>query len=166
MYVESLFGRLLDLTCSPPAPVRAINATQEVILAAGAINTPQLLLLSGIGPSSPLAAVGIKQTVNLPAVGQHLSDHILVTNQFNVAAPQDDLLESMGRNATLFTELLTEWETSKQGPLGNGPSNHVGWLRVPKDEQTWSSGEDPSAGPTSPHYELLFSVRSLLNALG
>ena len=164
MCVESRLARLLDLTYSSLATIRAINATKEVILSAGAINTPQLLLLSGIGPSSSLAAAGISKIVNLPAVGQHLSDHILVTNQFSVAAPEDDFLESIGRNSTLLTELLTEWETNKQGQMGNGPSNLVGWLRVPEANQTWSSGEDPSAGPTSPHYELLFSVRCLCRA--
>nr|VWO99079.1 Alcohol oxidase [Ganoderma boninense] len=147
----------VEIAQSKTSSVFAINATKEVILSAGAINTPQLLQLSGIGSPSPLAALGINNTVNLPAVGQHLSDHILVTNQFTIADPADDLLENIARNATFISGLLTEWETSKQGPLGNGPSNHVGWLRVPEDEQTWTAAEDGSAGPTSPHYELLFS---------
>lgn len=137
-----------------------------MILSAGAINTPQLLLLSGIGSSAPLAAQGIKKLVNLPAVGQHLSDHILVTSQFTIANPEDDLLENLARNATFTNDLLTEWVTSKQGQLGNGPSNHVGWLRVPESEQTWAATEDASAGPTSPHFELLFSVRSFCGAFG
>ena len=140
------------------ASVFSFNATKEVILSAGAINTPQLLLLSGIGPPSPLADLGIEQTVNLPAVGQQLADHLLVANQFEVAAPQDDLLEAIRRNETLFNDLLSEWEQNKQGAMTNGPSNHIGWLRVPEDEQGWTADEDPSAGPTSPHYELLFVV--------
>ncbi|PIL23708.1 hypothetical protein GSI_13457 [Ganoderma sinense ZZ0214-1] len=147
----------VEVAQSKTSSVFAINATKEVILSAGAINTPQLLLLSGIGSSSPLAALGISKVVDSPAVGQHLADHILVTNQFTIADPEDDLLENLTRNATFTNELLTEWVTSKQGQLGNGPSNHVGWLRVPEDEQTWTAAEDASAGPTSPHFELLFS---------
>lgn len=54
-----------------------INATKEVILAAGAFNTPQLLKLSGIGPAAELSAFGIPQLVDLP-VGDNLRDHIEV----------------------------------------------------------------------------------------
>ena len=73
------------------APRFAFNATKEVILSAGAINTPQLLLLSGIGPSADLAPLGIDPIIDLPAVGQNLADHPRVGNQFSVASAQDDL---------------------------------------------------------------------------
>lgn len=55
----------------------AVSAAKEVIIAAGAFNTPQLLQLSGIGPADTLAAVGIEQLVDLP-VGHNLADHIEV----------------------------------------------------------------------------------------
>ncbi|KAM5535602.1 hypothetical protein V8D89_010769 [Ganoderma adspersum] len=47
--------------------------------------------------------------------------------------------------------------------MANGDSNQIGWLRIPDDDPVWETEEDPSAGPTSPHYELLFkaSPRSL-----
>lgn len=54
-----------------------INASKEVIIAAGAFNTPQLLMLSGIGPADELAQFGIEQLVDLP-VGSNLRDHIEV----------------------------------------------------------------------------------------
>uniref|UniRef100_A0A5K1K0S2 Glucose oxidase n=1 Tax=Ganoderma boninense TaxID=34458 RepID=A0A5K1K0S2_9APHY len=146
----------VEVAQSKTSPVFAINATKEVILSAGAINTPQLLLLSGIGSPPSLAALGINKTVDLPAVGQHLVDHLLVENPFAVAAPEDDLLEAIRRNESLFDDLLAEWEQKKQGAMTNGPANHIGWLRVPEDGQGWKAGDDPSSGPTSPHYELLF----------
>ena len=52
-----------------------VRAEREVILSAGAINTPQLLLLSGIGPGRELAALGLESVVDLPGVGRRLSDH-------------------------------------------------------------------------------------------
>ncbi|KEP65978.1 UNVERIFIED_CONTAM: GMC oxidoreductase [Hammondia hammondi] len=55
--------------------VRTIQVNQEVILAAGAVQTPQLLELSGIGAASRLEALGIDVTANLPAVGENLQDH-------------------------------------------------------------------------------------------
>lgn len=54
-----------------------INATKEVIISAGAFNTPQLLKLSGVGPADELAEFGIEQIVDLP-VGSNLRDHIEV----------------------------------------------------------------------------------------
>lgn len=52
-----------------------LRARREVILAGGAINTPQMLLLSGIGPAEPLRALGIEVRHALPGVGQNLQDH-------------------------------------------------------------------------------------------
>ncbi|XP_047995646.1 ecdysone oxidase-like [Leguminivora glycinivorella] len=53
-------------------------AKREVILSAGAINTPQLLMLSGVGPKHHLKSKGIASLVNSPAVGQNLLDHIYI----------------------------------------------------------------------------------------
>lgn len=54
---------------------RVIRARREVILAAGAFDTPRLMLLSGIGPKDELAAHGIPTRVHLPGVGENLGDH-------------------------------------------------------------------------------------------
>ena len=53
-----------------------VTAKREVILSAGAINSPQLLLLSGVGPEQQLQAMGIEPVQHSPAVGQHLKDHL------------------------------------------------------------------------------------------
>ena len=54
--------------------VTAVHAGKEVIVSAGAIGSPQLLLLSGIGPRQELEAVGIACLVDAPDVGKHLQD--------------------------------------------------------------------------------------------
>lgn len=51
------------------------RASKEVILCGGTFNSPQILMLSGVGPAADLEALGIKVVQNLPGVGQHLVDH-------------------------------------------------------------------------------------------
>lgn len=58
--------------------LKFVQASREVILSAGAINSPQLLLLSGVGPAADLAALGIPVVADLPGVGKNLQDHILL----------------------------------------------------------------------------------------
>jgi choline dehydrogenase len=59
---------------------RRADATREVIVAGGAINSPQLLMLSGIGPADQLRAHQIPVVHELPGVGQHLLDHLAVVS--------------------------------------------------------------------------------------
>ena len=115
-------------------------------------------MLSGIGPSSHLASFGIETVVDHPAVGQNLTDHSAVGNQFRVAKAEDDPDESIARNTTLYNELLQEWEDKKQGMMATNSLNHIGWLRLPTNDTIWKTDQDPSAGPATPHYELLFEV--------
>ena len=61
----------------------------EVILAGGAINSPQLLLLSGIGPAAELEALGIPVVADLPGVGENLQDHLEVYIQYMPPAGLD-----------------------------------------------------------------------------
>lgn len=65
----------VTLQQSKGGPLFGVTASKEVILSAGAIATPQLLLLSGIGPAEELAAKGIPVVLNSPNVGRNLQDH-------------------------------------------------------------------------------------------
>ncbi len=58
---------------------RSVRATREVILAAGAIHSAKLLMLSGVGDATQLRQLGIKPVANLRGVGQNLQDHVLVS---------------------------------------------------------------------------------------
>jgi choline dehydrogenase len=90
--VEYLRGERLYRACSHASEqsgeVRTIYASKEVILAGGAFNTPQLLMLSGIGPRGVLARHGIKVLVDLPGVGKNLQDRyeVAVVNRMNFPA--------------------------------------------------------------------------------
>jgi choline dehydrogenase-like flavoprotein len=69
-------GRAAGLTFRHKGVNRAVKARREVILCGGAFNSPQLLLLSGIGPAEELKAKGIAVRHDLPGVGKNLQDHI------------------------------------------------------------------------------------------
>ena len=56
-----------------------VDATKEVIVSAGAIHTPKVLQLSGIGPKKVLEAAGIETLVDLPGVGQNFMEHVGIT---------------------------------------------------------------------------------------
>ena len=62
--VDNAFGR-----------ARTVSARREVIVSCGAIDTPKLLMLSGIGPAEQLREVGVDVLVDIPGVGEHLQDH-------------------------------------------------------------------------------------------
>jgi choline dehydrogenase len=59
--------------------VKDVTADKEVILAAGTINSPKLLMLSGVGEADVLRSFGIDVVANLPGVGENLQDHVLVS---------------------------------------------------------------------------------------
>jgi choline dehydrogenase len=67
--------------------LRTARATAEVILCAGAIGSPELLLRSGIGPADELRALGIGPVADLPGVGQNFQDHPLALVTYASAAP-------------------------------------------------------------------------------
>jgi choline dehydrogenase len=69
--------------------VRVLRARREVILCAGALETPKLLMLSGVGPARALAALGIAPVLDAPSVGQNLHDHPNVALFFLGARPVD-----------------------------------------------------------------------------
>jgi choline dehydrogenase len=64
-----------------------VYANKEVILSAGAINSPQILLRSGVGPEKEIKPHGLEMVHELPGVGQNLQDHLGVVSQFECTQP-------------------------------------------------------------------------------
>ncbi|XP_060532829.1 glucose dehydrogenase [FAD, quinone] [Cylas formicarius] len=89
-----------------------VLARKEVILSAGAINSPQILMLSGIGPQEHLREVGIKVVHDSPGVGQNLQDHIAAPLSFLIDHPISLLLN---RLVNLNTAL--RYAVKEDGPL-------------------------------------------------
>ncbi|KAF8156315.1 aryl-alcohol oxidase [Mycena galopus ATCC 62051] len=144
--------RSVEFTQNKTGPRTIVSATKEVILSAGSIGTPQILLLSGIGDDSDLSALGIKTILHNPSVGSNLTDHSLLTNMWY--ANSTGTFDNLSRNATLAAAAVAQWEQTQMGPLVDSPLAHLVWSRVPDGS---FSIPDPSAGPNTPHYELLFA---------
>jgi choline dehydrogenase-like flavoprotein len=68
--------------------VRTIGVRGEVVVSAGAYQSPQILLLSGIGPADELLAVGVEPIVDLPEVGRNLQDHAGMLVSYRTSTPQ------------------------------------------------------------------------------
>jgi choline dehydrogenase len=77
----------VEFTAAARGPVSTARAEREVLLAAGAINSPHLLLLSGIGPADEVRAAGVAVTHDLPGVGKNLQDHLNVNIIASVRQP-------------------------------------------------------------------------------
>src|SRR6185295_13330663 len=69
--------RCVGIKVNTNGAVKDISADKEVILAAGTINSPKLLMLSGVGEANALRSFGIDVVENLPGVGENLQDHVL-----------------------------------------------------------------------------------------
>ena len=77
------------------------QASREVVLSGGAINSPQLLMLSGIGPAAQLKELGIVVKVDLPGVGQNLQDHAVIGLEYALKRPIALLLGGVSKWALL-----------------------------------------------------------------
>jgi len=80
-------GRAVGVELSEGGQLRQVRATREVILAGGTYNSPQLLMLSGIGPADALRQLGIAPVADLPGVGRNLSEHPHIPVEFEANAP-------------------------------------------------------------------------------
>ena len=103
--------------------VELVRAEREVLLSAGAIGSPQLLLLSGIGSGAELQAAGVEPRHELPGVGRNLQDHPFLTVLWEVAGTD-----------TLFgadkPKPLAEWLLRRSGKLSSTVAEVVAFTRT------------------------------------
>ncbi|KAJ6604360.1 aryl-alcohol-oxidase from pleurotus Eryingii [Mycena vulgaris] len=149
---DGTFDRV-HVSQSASATKYSFKATKEVIVSAGTVGTPQLLMLSGIGPAKQLRHVGIAPVLDLPDVGANLQDQTILALQYQV---NGTTLSSFLRDEAAVGAALAQWATNKTGPAaGNTVVNTIGYLRLP-DNSTLLNLGDPAAGPHSPHFQLAF----------
>ncbi|KAF9497521.1 aryl-alcohol oxidase [Pleurotus eryngii] len=118
-------------------PVVSVTAFKEIILSAGVLGTPQLLIFSGIGDTNELHALGIRATRHLPSVGKNMSNHPGLFSSRSVNATKS-IDEDLFRNATLFAKAFKQWNHTHSWILGDPTVTHLGWFRLPNDSSIFS----------------------------
>ncbi|MDE2396054.1 MAG: GMC family oxidoreductase N-terminal domain-containing protein [Burkholderiales bacterium] len=115
-------GRAVGVELRPTgggAP-QQLRARREVVLAAGAIGTPQLLQLSGIGPGAWLQQQGIEVRHDLPGVGENLQDHLQIRAVFAVQGTRT--LNRLANSWSGKARIALEYAWSRSGPMSMAPS--------------------------------------------
>jgi len=121
-------GRASGVAYRLAGEAREIRARRAVVLAAGAFQTPQLLMLSGIGPGAHLAEMGIEVRLDRPAVGSDLQDHIDY-----VAAFETEGSFFLGRSpiGTLKSlGAMAQWLLTRRGGMTSPFAEAGGFLRT------------------------------------
>lgn len=108
------------------------TARREVILSAGAFQSPQLLMLSGIGPADALRQVGIALKKELPGVGQNLQDH-LFTGVSSLSS-QRGISSNFHLKPLNQIKGLGNWLLSKSGPMSISPLEAVAFIKTEPDD--------------------------------
>ncbi|KAJ7110478.1 aryl-alcohol oxidase-like protein [Mycena epipterygia] len=129
------------------------KARKEIILSAGAVGTPSILMHSGIGDQEALVALGIPSLLDLKSVGANASDQPQFGVSWSVNSTQT--LASINQNHTSFDEAFAQWNRTRTGPFVETGTTNLAFLRL--DSDSLGNFTDPSAGDDSPHFEIAFS---------
>ena len=114
------------------------HASCEVVLSAGAINSPQLLQLSGIGPAALLREHGVEVVHDLPGVGANLQDHLQIRSVYKVQGVKT--LNTLASSLTGKALIGLEYALKRSGPMSMAPSQLGAFTRSSAD-QPWPNIE-------------------------
>ena len=115
--------RAVGVEASQLGQVQELRAAREVILCGGAYNSPQLLMLSGVGPAEHLMLREIEPLLDQPAVGENLSDHAATYAVWGTAEPESLLLARE-------PAALEEFMATQTGPFASNLAESGGFVRV------------------------------------
>lgn len=104
-----------------------VRADREIVLSGGAINSPQLLLLSGVGPAEALQGMGVSVQVDLPGVGRNLQDHIDLVMQWSCR--KDVTLKHLA-NPLVKAVVGARWLLDRRGPVASNIWEAGGLVRT------------------------------------
>ncbi len=125
-------GRAVGVEYRQGGETKQLHARREVILCGGAIHSPQLLMLSGIGPATHLKDHGIAVLHDLPGVGQNLQDHPIAVTVWAAAKPntfdRELRLDRIGLN-------VLRWALTGKGTPAQSPMTAQGFIRSGPEQE-------------------------------
>lgn len=124
--VES--GRAVGVVYERAGQQHEVRATHEVILSAGAVQSPQLLLLSGIGPVAELKATGVEPVHDLPGVGRNLHDHLACPVLMRSSNPTSYGISARALPRGILN--IFEYLAFRSGPLSSNVFEGVAFLKT------------------------------------
>jgi len=110
-----------------------VRATREVVLSAGAINSPQILQLSGVGPADLLRQHGIDVVVDAPGVGANLQDHLQIRAVYKISGAPT--LNVMASSMIGKAKIGLEYVLKRSGPMSMAPSQLGAFTRSSPDRE-------------------------------
>lgn len=119
-----------------------LTATKEVILSAGAFQSPQLLMVSGVGNCSDLATLAIPCVRNLTGVGSNMWDHPIFGSSHRVNV---NTASASANNATLAAQLAVLYDSTGGGPLSIFGPGYYGWEKLPEPYRSLLSNSTRAA---------------------
>ncbi|KAF8837461.1 alcohol oxidase [Paxillus ammoniavirescens] len=156
----------VELTSGPTSPRYQVCANREIILAAGAINSPHLLMLSGIGNKEELEKLDIPVVKHLPHVGRNLLDHPMVPVIFRA---KDGYTFDYMQDPIKAIPVMLRWFLTGGGPAASSGAEAVAFVRSDDktlfrsmaDEADSTGLIDNTSGPDAPDLELAVAPVSL-----
>jgi len=116
-----------------------IRASREVIVSAGAFQSPQLLMVSGIGPAETLRKHGVELLVDLPGVGQNMWDHVFFGPSYPVNV---ETFTKITQSALYFVEQVAAYFVLRYGMLTNPSTDYIAFENLPLNSRTELSPEN------------------------
>ena len=114
-----------------------LTARKEVILSAGAFQSPQLLMVSGVGPASQLKEYSIDIVADRPGVGQNMQDHLIFAPSYRV-----NVLTQSALNDSIFADQANKaFDENGSGMLANPTSDVLAWEKVPEPYRSQMSAQ-------------------------
>ena len=129
---EDLTARGVRITDIKTNATTTVYANKEVILAAGALSTPKLLQVSGIGPRSVLEAAGIPVKLEHDGVGTNFQDHPYMGVAFNVSNVSFPNLSSLATDPAFNASAWEEYRINRTGPLTQARGNSLAFIPLPE----------------------------------